>query len=261
MLRRLALPLVLLTLVGCDSAERAADISRGRARLDPVVASLEEYRSAHGAYPPTLGALVDAGLIPAVPALPHRSEPRDVHQPAYDVAPDGSFFTLRFAYRRPEGYSEGEWYEESVYAPDGRGWRAGSPAQDFYSLYLERLAEQYRRGRSADALGRAVRHMVGSGDGRIADLWEDQVTRHLGPGQPAALPPHLVSPADVKVARYAPPGDTSRAFVFVYKARTLPVFDAEGRREVRTYPVLRMTFTQTVGAGGETVWEALGAER
>jgi hypothetical protein len=261
MLPRLVLPLALLTVVGCDSAERAADISRGRARLDPVVAALEEYRTAHGSYPPTLGALVDAGLIPAVPALPHRSEPGDVRQVAYDVAPDGSFFTLRFAYRRPEGYSEGEWYEESVYAPDWRGWRAGSPAQDFYALYLERLAEQYRRERSADALGRAVRHMVCSGDGRVADVWEHDVTSHLGPGAPAVLPPHLASPADVKVVRYAPSGDGGRAYVFAYKARTVPVFDADGRREDRAYPVLRMVFAQTTGAGGATTWEAVGGER
>lgn len=144
----------------------------------PVFDVLQRYCEDHGRYPDDLEALVDAGLLAAVPEVPEVRGTLDRWPLEYDVAPDGSFFQLSFAYDLRNGILpelvscyrfsfEDEWSRRS-YPPlwdvvcaerfGARYRESGDPAALGHAA--EAILETGKRGRSQVCLNVAMRDVV-----------------------------------------------------------------------------------------------------
>ncbi|HLT47447.1 MAG TPA: hypothetical protein VK002_09490 [Rubricoccaceae bacterium] len=118
----LAISFALPLLAGCcvpftncckpDTCPQAQD---GRARLQPVVEAVVAYRTAEGAYPDSVAALIPA-YLPALPARPAWVSPERAAWWSYARTADG--FTVEFTYYGP-GSNWCRW------ASDAGAWRCG----------------------------------------------------------------------------------------------------------------------------------------
>jgi len=117
-IRRIALAAAVLSIVpllaGCTPPGKGPKAERGYRRGAPVIAALERYRSAHGAYPDSLRELVPAVLPDSALRVPDREQER--YPLAYRRTPDG--YELGFRYGGPGMNS-------CTYTPATRKWRCG----------------------------------------------------------------------------------------------------------------------------------------
>lgn len=111
--RLLGSALTALAVTACLTAPGAGPkAERGYARAVPIVAALEAYRAAHGAYPDSLPTLVPAYLAPAALDVPSRTQERYPWQ----YQRDSLGFRLEFRYSGP-GMNQCVWTSAT------RAWR------------------------------------------------------------------------------------------------------------------------------------------
>jgi hypothetical protein len=105
------LALTLCALAACEPPGKGPKAERGYRRAEPVIAALERYRQARGAYPDSLPMLVPALLPDSALRIPQREQER-----------------YPFEYHRtPEGYELGFRYvgpgmNECTYASRDKRW-------------------------------------------------------------------------------------------------------------------------------------------
>jgi hypothetical protein len=244
-------------------------LAKAQPVCEPIIAALNEFHRRHGRYPRALTALVEEGLLTAVPELPPHWGTSSKQGPTYEANESLDFYRLSFGYVVEGGIGPGDHYMRAFISNDSRGW-SNDGSDSMEDLVANRLLATYRERHDGKSLGLLMSDVIGRLD--CDYLYRDRVTRWLGEGDEIDIPAGMPG-AGKKGYVYQSQDDPSRRYCFVYKDHWLPVpksyLSAEERSKYpedngsfdsasvdKNYPVLdKLILVQE--ANGKPVWTVI----
>jgi hypothetical protein len=204
-----------------------------------------------------LDELVRGRFLPEVPKL---AEDGIYRQTTYEVAPDGTFFTLGFSYDLPDGIGP-KAIVSSIYVSDQGQWLTSKVATSFGELYVERVGQRYRRDKSAVALDLAVKYLIANArlGSDCVNLWRHRVVQVLGPGAAADVPASVATREDAGAIRYEPGDAGGHVYVFVFRHKGLPTLTNDGTLSPKPYEVTRAVYIVTGEGLDGRGWKEMAA--
>jgi len=149
-----------IQLSGCKSSRRT-QLDKGREIAKPVLDALDEFLRTEGRYPTSLDSLIEQQYLPEIPVLTRMRGTLGVEQLEYNVAPDGSFFLLRFGYDFSDGIGPPEFISE-YYISDTSAWRSSSNPPSFEGIMSERYGRRFQTERTRALLEITIDTMINS---------------------------------------------------------------------------------------------------
>lgn len=207
----------LFCLFGCGRSHNDI-IPEGQRLLVPVIQTLAEYHTRYSKYPNRLDELVTMGKVPKIPDMAEVKGAVLFQNVIYQVAEDGSFFTLSFGFEVPDGMMI-SCFVGSIYVSGENQWHTGKYIRSFASFYVLRVGTEYQRERSAASLELAVRYLIASSWDESSRLYFENVVETLGAGEDCKLPSAVADAKDLRALRYRSNADAGCSYVFVLQKK------------------------------------------